>query len=442
MTSLATSLMEQKILEDKVLMEKWSYLLEGVEGDENQRNTARLLENEEKFILLAEDTDSGNIAQFKKYAYPLIRRVYPTLSINDLVSVQPLEGPVGQIFTFQPEYGSTKGAITAGQAVYNNSSDKYASAIIDEETETRSSSSTAVSTTLAWKAIVPSSLSITIGSIVGTDDGEGVITGSGIATGSVVYSTGVVSITLDDASADDAVSTYSYVNEGNTQQPEINFEITSQAVQVGDRILRAKWTPQAIQDMMAVHGVSGDETFTAEMSRAVSREISLDVINQLYAAASAGSSWDKTRPTYISYDDHKRTFIDKLVEESNYIYTQCLRGAGNVIVVGSDAANIIKTLPTFRPEATATTNPNGKIGVLNDTWIVIQNIYFPTAQVLVGYKGEGFLESGAVFSPYSIMLTDSLLNPDDMKIRKGLLSRDAFTKVNTKFYRTFTVSAT
>lgn len=434
-------ILEKRMADDAALVSKWSYLLEGVSSPEAVKNTARLLENQSKTIALAESTDSTNIAQFKKYAYPLIRRIYPTLAINDLVSIQPLEGPVGQVFTYQAIYGSTKGAITQGQPVYNTASDKYASPIIDAETFTRTNT-TAVSFTLAYKPVVPGSVSISIGSVVGTDDGLGAITGTGIAAGGTIdYATGAVAYTLSSAVATSAVATYSFKNEGNTQQAEINFEITSQAVQAVDRILRAKWTPQAVQDMMAVHGVEGDETFTAELSRAIQREISLDVINQLYAASSAGGSWSRVRPDYISYDDHKRTFIDKLTEESDTVYKNCLRGAGNVIVVGSYAANIIKTLPTFRAESKeALAMPNGVIGVLNDTWTVIQNIYFPSDQVLLGYKGEGFLESGAVFSPYAMTITDSLLNPDDMKIRKGLISRDAFTRINMNFYRKFVIT--
>lgn len=435
-------LLEKRMADDAALVSKWAYLLEGIDNAEALKNTARLLENQQKTIALTESTDTSNIAQFKKYAYPLIRRIYPTLAINDLVSVQPLEGPVGQVFTFQAIYGSTKGKITKGETVFDTASDKYASPVIDEEVTVRNSSSTSVVVSLAYKPVKPGTVSITVGSIVATDDGEGAVTGVGIeAGGTIDYATGAVAFTLSSASDDDAKATYSFNNEGNTQQAEVNFEITSQAVQAIDRILRAKWTPQAVQDMMAVHGVEGDETFTAELSRAIQREISLDVINQLYAAASAGGGWSRVRPDYISFDDHKRTFIDKCTEESDTIYRNCLRGAGNVMVVGSYAANIIKTLPTFRPESKeALAMPNGVIGVLNDTWTVIQNIYFPSEQVLIGYKGEGFLESGAVFSPYAMTITDSLLNPDDMKIRKGLISRDAFTRINMKFYRKFSIT--
>jgi len=449
-------MLEQRLTRDKALIDKWSYMVESLgEGSAGsvatQMTVARLLENQDAQLKLMEATVSGDVAQFKKYAYPLIRRIYPTLAINDLVAIQPLEGPVGQIFTFQAKYASNKGTTASGTTVYNNVDKNYSSAIIEtEEYRAAAGASTDYGGTLAWFPVIAGSVTIVVDPdgtpITGTDtdngDGTGTISGAGIASGTVTYATGVVALTLDAVNTEKAVATYRYNNEGNTQIPELDFEITSRAVQVADRVLRAKWTPQALQDMMAVHGVEGDKAFTDEMARAVQREISRTVIDDVSDNASAtGTTWSKARPDYISYDDHKRTLVDALVVVSNNIYSACLRGTGNVIVVGANAANVIETLPTFRADsAEALQQPNGRIGILNNRWIVIKDINYGADLILVGYKGTGFLEAGAVFSPYALTLTDALLNPDDMKIRKGLLSRDAFTRVNNAHYGKVTLT--
>ena len=44
---------------------------------------------------------------FKKYAMPLIRSTYPTLLINDLVGVQPLQGPAGRTFSLKFSWPQT-----------------------------------------------------------------------------------------------------------------------------------------------------------------------------------------------------------------------------------------------------------------------------------------------------------------------------------------------
>ena len=456
------ALMEQRVARDKALHEKWSrlteslgtlkgeHILESAETKETTKSVlSRMLENVQKEEGLKEaTTDTSAVAQFKKYAYPLIRRIYPTLSINDLVAVQPLEGPVGQIFTFQAKYGTTKGQTTAGTTVYNNVDRFYSSAIIDQqEVRAAAAASTDYSCNLPFAPVIPSTVTLVVDPtgtpITATDDGVGGLSGAGIASGTIDYATGAVVLTLSATNVNEMVGTWTYNNEGNTNLPELTFDITSQAVQVTDRVIRAKWTPQALQDMMSQHQVEGDRAFTDEMARSVQREMAQDVVQKLFAVAGdSGLEFSKARPDYISYDDHKRVLVDRFTELSNQIYLNNLRGVGNVLVAGLDAVNILQTLPTFRPDGeTINSRPNGRIGVLNNQWIIIKDIHFASDKVMMGYKGDTFLEAGAVFSPYALTLSDALLNPDDMVIRKGLISRDAFTVTNDKHYLSMTITA-
>ena len=88
------------------LIERWSPLLEGITDDEIRQTTAVLLENQAKSILtesqkdgsLQEATTVGNLGTFQKFAFPLVRRVFPELISNRIVGVQPMQGPVSQVF--------------------------------------------------------------------------------------------------------------------------------------------------------------------------------------------------------------------------------------------------------------------------------------------------------------------------------------------------------
>jgi len=443
-------LIKSLLLEHKQRIDEWAYLVEDINvyEDEDMNDyikgvVAQLLENEKKEIAIAEQTYSTNIAQFKKYAYPLITRVFPTLPINDVVSIQPLKGPVGQIFTFQAKFSSNKSPVASGTTIWNNPTKNYTSSLIDgEELQAAGGATTAYAGTLAWKPVVASSVTISIGATVGTDDGAGNITGAGISTGTIDYNTGAVSITLSAPQTEAAVAVYKFNAEGNTQQPEVNFEITAAPVQVEDRTLRAKWSPQAMQDMMFQHGVEAEKTFTQEMADIIQREISREVIDTILAGATAGNlTFQKARPTDISYEQHKQQLVDVIVEKSTDIYQKTYRGSGNVIVCGKYAMNIIRTLKTFRPAPNMNTRkPVGRMGTLNNDYTVIADIDLAADKVLVGYKGDKFVEAGAVYSPYTIMLTDALLNPDDMKIRKAILSRDAFKLISGDFYGTVTLT--
>ena len=90
-------------------VEKWTPVLEGIENDYTRKVTAQLLENQAKAIIsdrmnesmadgIGGTTTVGRLGTFQKFAFPLVRRVYPELIANNIVGVQPMQGPVSQIF--------------------------------------------------------------------------------------------------------------------------------------------------------------------------------------------------------------------------------------------------------------------------------------------------------------------------------------------------------
>ena len=93
-------------------------LLEGLQG--NKRTVmATTLENTRKYLAesaTAGATSAGNVATLNRVILPVIRRVMPTVIANELVGVQPMTGPVGQIHTLRVRYAdafdSTSGTDT------------------------------------------------------------------------------------------------------------------------------------------------------------------------------------------------------------------------------------------------------------------------------------------------------------------------------------------
>ncbi len=69
---------------------------------------AVLLENQR--LMNEVSTGSDDIAMFKRISIPLVRRIYPQLIANKIVSVQPLLGPTGLVYYLRFRYSSNKGA--------------------------------------------------------------------------------------------------------------------------------------------------------------------------------------------------------------------------------------------------------------------------------------------------------------------------------------------
>ena len=92
-------------------------LLEGLSGNKKVVMESTL-ENTRKYLaesVTAGATTSGNVAVLNKVILPVIRRVMPTVIANEIVGVQPMTGPVGQIHTLRVRYAQTTGATTAGE---------------------------------------------------------------------------------------------------------------------------------------------------------------------------------------------------------------------------------------------------------------------------------------------------------------------------------------
>jgi hypothetical protein len=91
-------------------------LLEGLSGN-RKSSLDVVLENTKRHLseaATAGATGAGSVATLNKVMLPLIRRVMPSVIANELVGVQPMTGPVGQIHTLRVRYAETGGGATAG----------------------------------------------------------------------------------------------------------------------------------------------------------------------------------------------------------------------------------------------------------------------------------------------------------------------------------------
>lgn len=92
-------------------------LTEGLKG-QRKSTMDTVLENAKRYLTetaSAGATGAGSVATLNKVMLPLIRRVMPSVIANELVGVQPMTGPVGQIHTLRVRYAETAGGVTAGQ---------------------------------------------------------------------------------------------------------------------------------------------------------------------------------------------------------------------------------------------------------------------------------------------------------------------------------------
>jgi hypothetical protein len=105
----------------QLLNERWSEtkeaLLEGLQGN-RRASMAVCLENTRRSLTesaTAGATSAGNVATLNRVILPVIRRVMPTVIANEIIGVQPMTGPVGQIHTLRVRYADSGDNVTAGE---------------------------------------------------------------------------------------------------------------------------------------------------------------------------------------------------------------------------------------------------------------------------------------------------------------------------------------
>jgi len=263
-------------------MEKWSPVLEGVESDYTRRVTAQLLENQAKAIIsdrLTEDVAGdqgglntvGRLGTFQKFAFPLVRRVYPELIANNIVGVQPMQGPVSQIFYLG---NGRRDAATGGAGVQNVYS-KYNLTYMGKVTQPIAQ---------GGNFDLDTQQSMNVSDLMGGISGNASGTPSSTVGGQIANFPGPLGSNRGVAAGPAALLGFS-VSAGEVLSgsgiPEMLFNIEQQPVAARTRKMRALWTLEASQDLRAYHNLDLEQELTDLLGKELRLEIDREIIEDL-----------------------------------------------------------------------------------------------------------------------------------------------------------------
>ena len=242
--------------------------------------------------------------------------------------------------------------------------------------------------------------------------------------------------------------------------PEIDLELKSEAIVAKTRKLKAVWTPELAQDLNAYHSIDAEAELTSMLSEYISLEIDLEILDMIRAgaltndkwSAKVGEEWNGSVFTTSSFTGQaytKNTWFStlgtKINKVSNKIHQLTLRGGANFIVASPDVCTILESIPQFTVNAGKDAMEFAAgvtaIGALSNRYTVYKNPYMTTNQILLGYKGNNFLESGAVYAPYvPLIMTPLVYDPSNFTPRRGVMTRYAKKMVRPEFYGTIDIA--
>jgi len=373
--------MSQQLLESRWTETKEA-LMEGLSG--TKRNSMSvILENTRRYLkenASAGSTAAGNIATLNRVILPVIRRVMPTVIANELVGVQPMTGPVGQIHTLRVRYA---------QSLQDNSA-------------------AGTSVTAGQEALSPFTIA-------------------------QAYST----VPKDTASTNAYTGGATAVMEGNGGK-QISVQILKQAVEARTRKLQARWTFESAQDAQAMHGIDVEAEIMAALAQEITAEIDQEILLSLRTLATTEYTYNQATvsgtATFVG-DEHAALAV-LINRVANLIAQRTRRGAGNWAVVSSAALTVLQSATTSAfartTEGTFEAPTNTKfVGTLNGAMRVFVDSYAAdTTPVLVGYKGTSEADAASFYCPYiPLMSSGVVLDPTTFEPVVSFMTRYGYVEL-------------
>lgn len=347
-------------------------LTEGLKG--NRKTVMETVLDNQRKVMLTESatagaTSAGNIATLNKVILPIIRRVMPTVIANEIIGVQPMTGPVGQIHTLRVQYADNAPGVVAGEEAL--SPYKIAKSYTGE---TGSSNDNP-------QAAPTSQLEGVMGRRVNVR----------ILRETVEAKSRRLSARWTVESAQDAQAQHGIDIEAELMAA-IATEITTEIDQ--ELLFKLRALPGAAAVTYDQSKVTGVATFVG--------------------------------------DEHAALAV-LINNQANKIAQRTKRGAANWAVVSNTALTILQSAGTSAfartTEGTFEAPTNVKfVGTLNGSMKIYVDTYADdTTDVLIGYKGTQETDAGVFYCPYiPLMSSGTVMDPNTGELVTSFLTRYGF----------------
>ena len=247
--------------------------------------------------------------------------------------------------------------------------------------------------------------------------------------------------------------------ENNERIPEIEIKVDSVSVTAQTKKLKAKWSPELGQDLNAYHNLDAEVELTSILSEQIALEIDREILGDLMGGAKAATYyWSRAPGLFVNkttgaelgaasaapdftgtVSEWYETLIETINDVSAQIHRKTLRGGANFLVCSPEVANILEFTSGFRANISHADDKGSvgaqNVGSISKKFDVMVDPYFPRNVVLVGRKGNSFLESGYVYAPYvPLQVTPTIFGTEDFVPRKGVMTRYAKKMVRPDMY--------
>lgn len=419
-------------------------------------------------------TQYGGIDWFPEHSIDMVSAIYASQIIDDIVSVQSIDSPLGVIRFLQYVYGNDRGknmkkegvAIDQWGAMVGAAAGNFAASefikgeILGKATDDGSTSLvegfvshlpvkyapeapiviTRTDTNETFYVRPCKSKDGSCGSKVSKIDIEGHEVAIENASANVDVESGEIRVEMNGVSLGQGteieISYHQDLSEVPTDSMNLELRLRTEMIKAVPHKIRANFSFDASYALSKAHGINVEDSLVNACTAEIRQERDNEVIGILMRQAGNRRSWDRTVTSYISQHDHDLSFLNELFACASLINFETKRGFGNWVVVGRQGLNIIKSAGSDHFKPAGSTLPNNGafvVGELDGQMKVIYSPYVPQDSYLVGYKGSD-MDAGFVVADFLPITKTDLVMLDDFVGRQGLVSYYGTKMLNPKMY--------
>lgn len=414
-------------------------------------------------------TQGADITWFPDHVINMVSALYASQIAEEIVSIQPLDNPIGRIIFLQYLYGDTRGDNIAEQAMINeygamqngNQRNRYASQLIDGEPVTSNGGAEIDAYLQNLPVLIDPAHPIDF--VDNTNSGTVYrlkrVSEKGFALVELNAQGYETSANLIDMSKDVIVDNesghvkfsiiagkeltsgvnaryYQDLSNGPSLAGRVTLHLKTEQIKAEPHKLRAQYVFDAGYALSKSHGIDIEQCLIDACTTEIRHERDMEVINLLMKQAPASIQWNSLNSNYVSQREHNESFLQTLFSAASEIAYRTKKVFGNWVVVGKQGLDTIMSVGAPRFQASGLANLSGPtvVGTLDNAMKVIFSPYIARNEFLVGYKGDSYVDAGFVIGDYLPIASTDFITLDDFVSRKGFVSIWGSRMVNPNMY--------
>lgn len=224
--------------------------------------------------------------------------------------------------------------------------------------------------------------------------------------------------------------------EGFKTWNEVHFDIDSTMVKAEGRLLKARYSLEVAEDLMAYHNLDAEEELVNMISYEILAEMNREVVERIYEAAlsngngiyqwSYGNFESGADGRWAAEKYHSLyTLMNKIAGD---IAIANRRGAANFAITSMATKVALESVAGYSLWTDVNNNFNSSAGVtyagtLAGKYKIYVDTFANSDYILMGYKGNSEYDAGLFYCPFIPLTAVKAIDPENFQPRLGFRTR-------------------